>query len=219
MKSYLFACLFLGFALNNAIAQYVPKDKRKTNPDTAQNKPQPKPTEPTKPNNTKPQREPLERKFVGYTMIFPTFLPGTITFNGFDASLNLGYRFHERFVAGIATSYGYESYNNVLLSNGGTFTGNFRTLGLGGFVQVNVTDNYFLWAEHSNLSFKLQSKNPVYTEKSWYQQPLFGGGAKYEFGSGNQGIATMLLFNPKYGDPLTPYRSPLVTRILYYFYF
>lgn len=231
MKAYLFSLLLVFTATGVAMAQYVPKDKRKSNADSVANKTKPTtdtvkrannttPT-PTKPEN--PKREPLEHKFIGYAIAFPTFMPNSLTINGGTGSFNVGYRVSEMFSGGIMTSLGYQSYNNVTVNNLGGGNASLLNTGIGLFAQFNINENYFLWGEYANLytkfTFKDNLNQQTTTQRSQYAQPLLGGGAKYEFGSGNHGIATMLLFNPKYGDPFSPYPSALVTRILYYFHF
>jgi hypothetical protein len=229
MKAYLFSLLLLFTATGVAVAQYVPKDKRKSNADSVANKTKPTTdtvkrannTTPTKPEKPKP--EPLEHKFIGYAIAFPTFMPNSFTINGGTGSFNVGYRVAEQFNVGITTSFGYQTYNNVTFNNSGAGNASLRNTGIGLFAQFNINENYFLWGEYANLyakfTFKDNLNQQTTTQRSQYAQPLFGGGAKYEFGSGNHGIATMLLFNPKYGDPFSPYPSALVTRILYYFHF
>ncbi len=217
----LFVCLALLFVSHHtSFGQYVPKEKRKTPTETS-------PADTTKPKamdkKTKQETDD-EPKFVAYIMAFPNLLQvnNRITINGGSASLNVGYRFHEKFNAGVATTYSYENYNNVTVGNSGTLNASIRSTGVGVFGQFHFNQNYFAWAEYNSLYFKANDRNPNTPQpiiRRWYSQPLFGIGAKYEFGSGNQGIASMMLFNPKYGDPLTPYRSLFVTRILYYFYF
>jgi len=202
------------FLLTNidVFGQYVPKEKRETPKDSIKKAPpivQPK-----------TPREPTEKKFIAYAMAFPTLLQTTngITINGFNASLNVGYRLHEMFNAGVSTSYGYQNYNNITLGSS-SVNGSVRSTGVGAFAQFNFNQSYFAWAEMNNLLTKATDRTAQTVYKTWYVQPLFGVGYRFEFGSGDQGLAIMTLFNPRYGDPYSPYRSIIVSRILYYIHF
>lgn len=216
----IFLCSILLLLSLPAIAQYVPKEKRKEPAKDSIKTPQTQPI--PKPKEERKEREPLEQKFVTYVMAFPSFLPGTFTMNGGSGSLNIAYRFTEKFNFGLATSYGYQSYP-AIQGNGGIAPGFLRNYGLGIFGQFDVTPNYFIWGEYSNLNLKLQINNtPTETAQAWYSQPLIGAGGKFQIGDGNKGFASMILLNPRAlnqgGVQNTPYPM-LVTRFLYYFQF
>ena len=160
--------------------------------------------------------------FITYVMAFPSFLPNSFTINGGSGSLNLGYRLTEKINFGLATSYGYQSFPAIQGSNG-IAPGFLRNYGLGVFGQFDVTPNYFIWGEYSNLNLKVQvNTSPTETEQVWYSQPLIGGGGKFQIGSGNKGFASMILLNPRALNQGSTLASPypmLVTRFLYYFQF
>ncbi len=212
--SFLFSVLLWLFSLP-ALAQYVPKDKREQPKDTIKKVVTPKPT------NTRTEPEPLEQKFIAYAMAFPSFLPNTFTPNGGNASLNVAYRFSEKFNMGITTNYSYQNFNNFQ-TGGGFINASIRTTGVGLFAQYDINQNYFIWGEYINLYLKVTDRAFNQVDQSWYSQPLIGAGGKLPIGDGRRGFASMILLNPRAlgNAPVlqTPYPM-FVTRFLYYFTF
>lgn len=125
-----------------------------------------------------------------------------------DVSPLVGYRFTDRFSAGIGLNYQYYS---IKVNND-----KFSTSIYGGrtFARFNVFDFLFLHSELEMLNWECPRYEPTgfVTDRLWVPGLLVGGGLFQPFGNSSSGIFIMGLYNILYDD-CTPYNSPLVLRL------
>lgn len=124
-----------------------------------------------------------------------------------DVSPLVGYRFTDRFSAGVGATYQYYS---VRVNND-----KFSTSIYGGrtFARMQVFDFLFLHSEFEMLNWECPRYETTgfVSDRLWVPGLLVGGGLRQPFGDSGSGFYLMGLYNILYTD-CTPYASPLVLR-------
>lgn len=125
-----------------------------------------------------------------------------------DISPLVGYRFTDRFSAGVGATYRYidiKDYNFRFTNNiyGGRIFGRF-----------NVFEFLFLHSELEMLNWNCPTFTTTgyTTENVWAPGLLVGGGIRQSFGNSSSGFYAMLLYNVLY-DRCSPYDLPYVIQV------
>jgi len=131
------------------------------------------------------------------------------TYTVIDVSPIIGYRFTERFSAGVGGIYQYYGYKNKY------YPGlNFNTNIYGGktFIRFYILDYLFAHGEYEVLSLETEYFDPSrirhLTERFLVHSVLVGGGYAQRIGM-NSAINLMLLYNINETVD-TPYRNPIL---------
>lgn len=128
------------------------------------------------------------------------------TYTQIDISPRVGYRFTERFVAGIGGTYRYISlkYYNERIST--------SIYGGAVFTRFFITENLFAHAECEFLNLETKYfaiANPEqYDDRFWIPGLLVGGGYRVPIGESSY-LATIVLFNLN-DTPNSPYQNPII---------
>lgn len=203
--------LVLFLAGHSTFAQYVPKDKRERKNKTVQDSTQ-KVDQQKKEKVKKERSSDLSEQSFGQRLTFGGNLGlafGNPT--SIDLSPRLGYRFTEKFIAGLGANYIY--YNlDFNFSNGGG--GSIESSFYGGRVygQYFVIPQAFAWVELEAMNVDFFNDANDRVEREWQLAPLLGAGFFQSFG-GRGGIAFAVLYNLNHQDGRSYRNTPWVTRI------
>lgn len=130
---------------------------------------------------------------------------GTIT--NIEVSPLVGYRFTDKFSAGLGITYIYfkTNYNNFP---------DFETniYGYRFFTRYSITQQFYATAEYENLSLEFFNSIDGSVGRQWVPGAFVGGGYFQPIGR-NAGFNIAALYNVLYDDLKSPYNSPWVFRV------
>lgn len=127
---------------------------------------------------------------------------GSLTF--INISPTVGYRFTDRFGAGLGPAYSYYSDNRDKNYRYTTNTYGGRLFG-----QYMLLDNLMLYSEYEMINVEVP--NLLFTKlvRRNISSLFVGGGYMQRFGNGNSGISLMLLYNVMESD-YNIYENPII---------
>ncbi len=209
MKAFLkVSLILLGVLMSHWVsAQYVPKEEREKEKRTDSTQVEATVDTPQKTKRSRPSELSDQSFFqrltfggnLGFGFGNPTFV---------DIAPTVGYRFTDKFTAGLGFNYLYYDFEQRF-SNG---TININSSYYGGRVygQYFIIDEIFAWAEFEGLNVEFFNTDGQ-TEREWQYAPLIGGGAQVPIGN-RGGIYFLGLYNLNHSD--TSWRgTPWVTRV------
>ncbi|MDL5048707.1 hypothetical protein QQ054_22095 [Oscillatoria amoena NRMC-F 0135] len=125
----------------------------------------------------------------------------------------LAYRFPKTLTMGPGYRYIYNRNR--------TYGKNLNTYGPNFFVRAQLTRRIYLWTEYEllNTEYVVQVGGNEIATKSDHVESLFmGAGYIRTFGrKGRGGVSFQVLYNPLYEREISPYYSPVIYRVGYFF--
>ena len=216
--------------LENAAAQYVPKDKRKgeTKKETTTQTTTQKTTEPKKETSDKTKKQKQKQKKSKPSELSEQSFWQRLTFGGntgfsfgnptlVDIAPLIGYRFSEKFNAGVGGNYLYfRSNDNFARVNGvpvnfGRVEGSYY--GVRSYGQYFLVPQAFIWTEVEGMNVEFFNTDTRSVDREWQLAPLIGGGFFQEIGSGGSGFSATILYNLNHQDNISWRGTPWVTRV------
>jgi len=127
---------------------------------------------------------------------------GSLTY--VNVSPTVGYRFSDRFGAGLGPAYSYFSDNRDKNYKYSTHTYGGRLFG-----QYLVMDNLMLYSEYEMINIEVPDLLFTKLIRENVSSLFVGGGYMQRFGNGNSGVSLMLLYNIMESD-YNIYQNPII---------
>lgn len=130
---------------------------------------------------------------------------GTIT--NIEVSPLVGYRFNNKFSAGLGLTYiyfkqeipGFEDFESNIY-------------GYRFFTRYNIQQQFYATAEYENLSLEFLNSTDLSIRREWVPGAFIGGGYFQPLGR-RAGLNLSVLYNVLFDDQKSPYNSPWVFRV------
>jgi len=194
-----------------ALAQYVPKDKRK---DSTQTKPTPRKSVEVKSSYNENEREEMGNRWLPGGNFWLQF--GNPTF--IDISPTLGYWLTPSLIGGVGVGYLYSRFQ---LNNRFGQTLDLQNQIYSGrvFLQYIIdtkqllgeSNRLFLYSEYEVLRSNYYDRTNEVQRVAYVQRPQIGGGIQQRLG--RVFVNLMVLYNLNYLEDVTPYPTPVTVRI------
>lgn len=127
----------------------------------------------------------------------------------------VSYDLSNRFTAGMGLNFTYYRYNlDLIYGHGGIYQSSIYGSNI--FLNYRIFQSFLLHTEYEALNYEYYDNSIQTFSRRWLGSFFIGGGYRQYFNNARSYVELLLLYNLNY-QPNSPYSSPLVPRISFYF--